>query len=692
MAGRPTKPDVSAAANSIATNWFRLESSGLLFQTMFVAYPNPAPLPEKYKLISALVGSDDLRFLLSENGDTFFAETLPVGLEHIESDFCRFTALGPAAPLPIDRLFRLAMIRVSCLEPARIRFPLESDPNRFELLLSAPDEHLGQFVAQLQLHPIDNGWAVSLLTREEQTLFSMSNGGDLDHLKALIGRGRGVICNHYGKSRRYRVIGATQSSAHSQTISIDGKVQTVFHYFQSLIPGFKDWSITMRHPGAPLVFDAKQRYLPIELCFIRLPARPGAPAPKNQLNAILGLVGISVGAQIKAKARVLPAIVPRANPTSPLQVFVFSFADEGEVEFGFLSKLSKNLKVPLPPPVRLSSGSWEPELREGLNRVQSAVDVFLVLFSHRPPHGIYDELKFIFDTKVRVPSQVVVLANQTGEAKMANLVGQMMKKAGENRPSSSSSSISTSVVGFWTELVLGTNVQLLGLTMSTDHGLEQFVSQVRAVPTGVVKSDMLEEAVYELLLSFFATTNCFPTRLVSFRRSLPSKHQFSSVTNELRAFTSAIARINREIRTGINPKLEGVVKPTNPGLTLVHCDRHTEVRMDAHPFVPPTVAVESDITAPCSMNFFLTGFYPIHFSVQHDSNNFTLSEMVNFAHQLGTPPTPLQTAKKLVKRAALYISQSETGNRRFSLNELCEYLNQKLFSPDANIVGRMLYV
>ena len=693
----------------------------------------------KYRSVSAVV-DESIGWILDESGDILYTTT---AIEIIEQEDVAVTG-GPMAAtalIPTHRLWHLVAKRVAALEQDSCRLA-----NEGVVEISAVGE---RHSVKLTLTPTVErphcAVAVSACRTVHKSVIGkpfiewlVPFGTDTDAMNHSILQQRHkcvkVTCSHYGEGkpdRAYNIVRITDPSVtgRSQSMIIDGVQMSVEEYFAALIPKFKDWSVTLRFPDAPLAVDHRGRFIPVELCSIASPVFHATgesnPLPSSTLLetfqhcplfTALSQFGLTIEPRtsMQPKARVLPKVPARmVSVNRPVACTLISFLradddDDGRVEDQFVRALSSHgsersgmAMQESGSVIRISETNWEAELKAGLASVTTKTDLFIVISKTRIPDDIYARLKVIFDLKLRVASQFVTtdrfrqLTAKSGEDAdnqhqsgmyWESLLNQISLKLGPVGPSAGKPS-GTVVVGVWTSSVPFAHSKLVSVTISTDNGMSVFGTQVRMAPKG--EPFCFDEILYEMLIQYFVQNSVFPNRVIMYVKRCMFAKLFTGVSDILRGANAAVNRLNRELRTGINIRIAGSnAQEISPNWTVILTGKDAGVALSGKPNSP--VVIDGSIVGREGMEFILqSSGAPVKYSVLHDTNSFTIGEIENFTHQMcvggSAMANPTIHAQKALQRANSYIGSERGTVHGMRMEEVCDYLNERMFSADSSV-------
>jgi hypothetical protein len=549
-----------------------------------------------------------------------------------------------------------------------------SDGTRFPIVGNSDVIHLnGHTIRLIRAQGAASGWAVVVTARETKS--------------SPLQR---VIC----LGRKYRIVEESLVPPSKQEVEIGGVLMSVAQYYSQK-------GIELKHQDSGAMYiDSAGRFLPKELCQVESNNPPTGNDTFASFLTNLSRFGLSIDhfkpltAHPRRIDRTPPVAAPLFSNRPSVRFSVISFASNDEVIADMVGRLSESTGVSFVSTglvIKVNKPSWESEFRLAISGAEK-IDIFFVLFnSSRIETHIYNRLKLVTELKLGVPSQFVSVDRmvEVGELESywdslgAQIVGKVFTKMALLQPIGKAAP-STYVVGIWTETIPRTTLMIVGICMSLDHSFGSFIQKV-CVTKRTAEFDP-SIMFYELLLKSFEINLNFPTRIVSFRRHVEGS-MFNRLAHELKAWDAAISRLNRESKTGINPRLGNSAPRVNPNITLIHCNDDSGICLpDDH---LPAV-IEERIVDGKGLNFYMQlgpSKSATHYRVLHDQNNFTVSEIITFTNHLcahqAQQPGPLAHCRKLVQRSKLYIDsewKSINEMRKSRDDELAQYLNQKLFS------------
>ena len=684
----------------VESNLFKVSrsDSNVSFFTYFLQWSANLSLIEKHAWIRTLI--TETSFLLSESADRLYAADQ---LEVVDSD--DQVTLIPGGETPQNEIPTLDIWRMAARTSEG---HICKD--------GSVDCTVGDLVINVKLHVIVEKphWAVSVRQvggfdtywkgKSLHDLF-LACEKDLDVLKNILiaqpGKAFKVECCHYGADKviPYTICGfTTKSTAKTQNILVDGNEISVAEYFAS------KWSYKLIFPDTVLAVDVRGRYVPLELAILKRPVRQTllqSVSHSELLNAVmkheffefLSLYGVSFegsGKSMTTKGRPLTENVRKELRAMRLLKFcLVVFVDQ---KHPLLGKLAEGLtngpeKVEISHKIFVKESGWEKDLERGLANIKSGVDLFVVV-SQSLPENIYRDLKIVFDLKLKAASQFLSLSRfetsseepqywPTMWTQIALKVGPKITQA---RPSG------TVVMGIDTAPIPGTQNKVITVSTSVENSMCLFSHQVRVCARG--KRFDMEETLYETLLSYFFKNSIFPNRCIVYSKFGGDFKLFELSSDFLRGAHAAASRINRELRTGINPRI-GSGPEIRLNWTLIYYTYSYGVALHAQ---TAPVVVNQSIVNGKGWEFYIQsgqGKRTTRYLVAHDTNNFTQAELENFTHQICNSfcrlPRPIKNSTKAIQRALLYIDSERATVRNASADHFSECMNQKLFSPGASV-------
>jgi hypothetical protein len=221
--------------------------------------------------------------------------------------------------------------------------------------------------------------------------------------------------------------------------------------------------------------------------------------------------------------------------------------------------------------------------------------------------------------------------------------------------------------------------------MSIDNQLSVFASRVMAEAVG--QDFDYAEIFYQILLDYFSKCSMFPIRLIMYVDKPETSILFSCVSGLIRGTHAAVARINRELKTGINPKL-GSGSEIAPNWTFLTFDKDSSTIISTES--KQAVVVDTGLVADHEVQFMFHDHgnrRPVKYAVIHDANSFTVPELENFTQQVrlsnGSSPLPLLHAEKVLKRALLYLRSSTELSGNCDAKETTNIMNQVYFDSES---------
>ena len=569
VASKPTQ--FSRTAPPVESNVYPVFPTGQLQFQSYHIMSMDGSLVDKYRSLSEQV--EDLFWFLSENCDTLCVRNSCV----VNATVC---VRGPSnVHIPVSRLIRLGLIRHACTA-GLVSFPVYADPNLFEITIGE------DLYSRVQLSEcFTEGRSTFGLRiqacRAETTLCA-------EVLDSGVFRGPCVVrCTHTAHARKYRIVAL--SSVGAAELMIPNLAISVLEYFKKM-------NINLKHPEL-VGIDLKGRFIPLELCrvFATKPAEQ-SQTTIELLQRVLAPVGLTVGdSPILFTPRALPVVNRPLVRLGRVRVCVIKFGPERTDPISSSCEVVHTISV-----LVYTLLDWEMQVRSGLAKLGSPIDMFLVRSSKKLHPNVYSRLKYVLDVCVGIPSQLLVC-----DVCQEVLLSEMQRKLGVDEERSKMPS--TCAFGIWTERV--GSVQIVGAVLSTNQGMTKYVSRVSVCEIGPTCNN-LDEIFYDLLVNFFQVHASFPTRLVGLKRHNGNRQTFSMLTNELRAISTAIGRLNREIQTGINPNLLKNAPQLNPGVSLIYCDKMSGITDQR---------IYESLHDQC-MNFQM---HAHHYHVLHDTNKFS---------------------------------------------------------------------
>lgn len=539
-----------------------------------------------------------------------------------------------------------------------------------------------------------------------------------DYISNCPGRVIRVFCSHNQKTKRqYSICRINSTGADTQTFNFNNSATTVVDYFAAR-------GVHLCRPYLPLAVDLRGRFLPLELCQF-------VPNKKYEVNyevvgeffEILRPFGIQIDLNLRPKVscRSIKASglsLPDRSKEMPFcRAWLIRLGEySGDISNDIIECFkSKSLEISFTHTIAISKlDDWESQLRDGLTESSQSggpCDVIIIVSDSFLPQDVYRGMKKIFDMKLGIPSQVICLdrflQGKDNGGFVRELVNQIIIKVssaigpvrsiGQRKPPT----VNTALVGIWTETVPGVpGTVIRGYSMSTDLTIphNRFVHRVNVAPMKSHEPD--DNNVYELMMSFFDINRHFPTRIIIYTRERSASAKFRQVAADLGAWNNAINRINRELRTKINPKFQDFDKEEiKPNLTLTECERMMKLQ-------PGSIVDDSSLTESHGMNFYIHSHganSATHYRTIHDQNGFTLNELENYTFDMcnGTRAFPicLGVSKRLLERMKLYV-EADLDTIKGIQNDpliISEYLNQFLSSEFSamkrnNASGRSCFI
>ena len=636
--------------------------------------------------------------LLNPRGDTLYST------ENIDFSQIANVTVGPitkASLFPVDEWIFMASLRARKMKVARLPFKERRD---------VVDVFGG---GRVYVFP-SNGWSVCVESTEaipngdSQRLLDLYEDSKDDKIKTLNafisthpGQVLKVYCCHNKRKKMYSICRISTTCADTQAFNFNNTPITVAEYFQTR-------QVPLSRPELPLAVDTRGRFLPLELCHL--------VSNKCVINyEILGEFFETLRPfGIKLDFKLRPGITFRQTKASSLALPDRSkempsclawLVRVGEHDSsGTKSDItecfkSKNLDISFTNAIGIANmEDWETQLKLGLTECSQnggPCDIIIIVSDSFLPRDVYCGMKKIFDMKLGIASQVLCLdrfcEGKDNGAFVRELVNQIIIKVspairpvrsiGQRRPPPS---VNTALVGVWTETVPGVpGTVIRGYSMSVDMTIphNRFVHRVNVAPMKSHEPDDI--SVYELLMSFFDINGHFPTRIIVYTRARSSMAKFRQIAADLGAWNNAINRINRELRTKINPKFQEFEKDEiKPNLTLTECERIMRLQ-------PGSIIDDPTLLETGGMNFYIHAHgakLATHYRTIHDQNGFTLNEFENYTFDMCTGtrgfPICLNVSKKLVERMKLYVeAELDTIKGIHSdPSTVCEFLNQSLCS------------
>jgi hypothetical protein len=507
-----------------------------------------------------------------------------------------------------------------------------------------------------------------------------------------------VRCSHHVE-RVYTVTRLHSDNASNTSMVIKNESMTVEKYFKIVR------KLNLERPDVPLAIDSKGRFLPLELCYLAKSVCEGRSTAlaldrviQHEVFKELESFGLKIASQncIQTRGRQLPQVSPRdplaINREINTVVFCLGSDEETEMFMKSLCDESEKRKTGAKFNIRLGSHSirldtWESDLKEGLSQLGRKPDLIFVIMKDKVSDIIYNRMKCIFDLKLQVASQFIVTNKVHSDRYWTTLIDHISLKVGPWFPSVKASG---TVMGGITTKSLGElcGCKLVACTLSFDNGMSVFLNRMRA-ETKRSDSDFAQ-VFYEILLSYFFACSSFPNRVIMYVGQPELTIVFKCIAGLLAGVNSAVSRINRELRTGINSKL-GYGPEINPNWTFILCDPRSGVQI--HTESKQCVVTSSGIVSSHGIQFIMKPAVPgakhVKYTVVHDTNNFTIPEIENFTQQVTPPdgnvPLPLVHARKLLSRAHLYISEEKSLFVRPDPVDSRDLINQKLFDFDQEV-------
>ena len=641
-------------------------------------------------------------WLLSPRRDTLYT-TEKIDLDEFPPNLVTVGPLTKASLIPVDMWVFMAALKARSIN--QVRLPFRERQDVIDVIGGGRLDVFSSFL----------GWRVSVCGSpatgrnpdssrsllESYEDFAESQMDPLsafnDHITNQPGHVLKVLCLHQknGRAKIYEVSRLSKTPASTQTFSLNKTTITVDEYFKSR-------GIHLSHPDLPLLVDVRGRFLPLELCRTVETDEQIDYTRLGEFFALLNPFGLHVNfdSQITVSAKLTkinPLGLPdRSKEMSSCKAWLVRVGESNDDDLVNLVEClkSKGLEISFSNTIEIKNlDEWEQDLKKGLNQEAAGpCDILVVLSSGYLPRDVYRGMKKIFDIKLGIPSQMLRLERlrelKDNGAYARDLVNQIVVKvSGAQRPSrapgqrkSAVAQVTTALVGIWHETVPGVpGVILRGYSMSVDLTIphNRYVHQVCVSPMKVNEPD--DKSVYELLMNFFEINGHFPTRIIVYERARSVTRMFTQVSSDVNAWSSAINRINRELRTGINTKLQEYTKDQfNPNLTLVHCERVIGMTAGA-------IYDDRSLVGNNGMNFYIQSHgtsFATHYRSVHDQNRFTLTELENYTFDmcLGTRgyPVCLLNSKKLVERFKLYIEADLDTIHGMQKDPMviCDYLNQ----------------
>lgn len=704
----PAVPQRAAGAVlTVTSNMHPIVRESVSVFSYFLHWNDVLKWTTKLRFLQDLI-DDQESWILSECGEVVYALS---DLTVADSPNVVF-AQGPTIDslvIPTHRLFRQLIQRAAI----SLEGIFNSEPNCVDLRVTESD-----WVSVSLLHTAEKSrFAISVIPTAPRVPYSCPLS-DLyethDQFTTLLQSQRKhrivVECNHYaeGIPRRYTVVGLSSFSAEQQQIVVDGQAMTVAEYFSTRIDAFKEWTVELTRPDLPLAIDQKGRFLPLELCRVdcdlRTPISANATCPdistvtQHAAFHFMAKFGLAINSAAPMQTRgrqVVPNQLRSIPLARPVACQVVSFADGpgpdwNERESKFLSVLAgeaerrsgTHLFTQL---LVRTNHDWEETMKSALAKLRQSADLFLVLVDKRLPDETYRRLKTVFEEKLRVSSQVVSLdrVETVGHdaSYWVSLVNQMAQKIG---PTVTGKPTGTVVGGIAAACVPRTGCKLTSVSMSYDNAMSAFHNQSRIA----VKREEFDfaEVFYESIIWYCKTSGVFPNRLIFYVQQPRASAVFSITTGLLRGAHAAASRINRELKTGINPKL-GYGNPINPNWTFVMVKQERGMRLKTES--RQMCVVSGALVSGNGLEFFLQPSpeaRPVKYTVIHDANSFTVPEIENFTHQICGPgeslPGPVVHAAYVAERIQMHVAQNHNVFRTKSAHEIRDYVSQTVCSPD----------
>jgi hypothetical protein len=662
---------------------------------------------DRVKRVSKKISGEKINWLLSPNGEIVYAND-----ELIDDSFIP----GPSVnthDLSSQHLWMMVTKKAAALDPSVRRMKR----NGAIRVLQGSDDWIEMTLVPCQ-GPTRTGIALNvspkyvletdLLVDIFESFCESSIEKFNQHINAQSNQVVKVRCSHYpnGIERFYAIKALVDDSAESMQITIKKETMTVQEYFRRIR------NISLQRPHLPLAIDTKGRFIPLELCQLTCPFQlplgspitPAVPAliAENPVILELNKFGMGVTGNVKSTRgrQLAPLPVRGLTPLGrDIKVLVLSFLSQEESET-LIGRLSSEFETRMKSKIELIGQyflreEWENDLKVALTQLGTSPDVILV-FSKSRIHA-YNKVKCILDQRLRIPSQFLTMDRfqllKTCDVYWDTLFGHIGLKVGPALPKLRPSG--TVVGGIKAVGIPGVPCKLMSMTMTVDNGLSVFVNRVLAETE---KSEFdFQNLFYETLLDYFAACGMFPNRLIMYVSQPSTSVLFSCVSGLLRGVHAAVARLNRELRTGINPKL-GSGPDINPNWTFVICEQQTSVRIQTES--SQSVVVNTGLVADHQVQFLVhTGICakPLKYTVIHDTNNFTIPELENFTQQIrhvdGCIPSPLVHADRVLKRYLVYIEAENRLLVHSGSEEIKIRLNQAFFDTElTQFRGRAFYI
>lgn len=523
------------------------------------------------------------------------------------------------------------------------------------------------------------------------------------HINAQRHHSLRVRCAHYtkGKAERfYSIVGLVSVNAIDHTIVVNEKEHTIAEYFSQF------HNIQLTRPDLPLAVDTKGRYFPLELCSLAVPFRLGETRSSHPVDlklltnhpVLMNLknfgIAISSPNPISTRGRQLPPATNRG--ILPLQrdinACVFSFVPE-DVHDSLLSMFVKQsesrlkAKFMIDAVMSLGAEEWEADLKKGLTSIKNPPAIILIIMGERVHDSVYERLKCVLDLRLRVPSQCITVERfiqlKDTDSYWESLLNHIVLKVGPSLPKLRPSG--TVIGGIQTARVHKLPCKLISVSMSIDNQLSVFATRVMAEAKG--QDFDYAEIFYQILLDYFAKCAMFPNRLIMYVDQPETGILFSCVSGLIRGTHAAVSRINRELKTGINPKL-GSGSEVNPNWTFLTFDKDSSTTIDTES--KQAVVVDTGLVADHEIQFMFqdNGIRrPARYTVIHDANSFTVPELENFTQQVrawnGSAPMPLIHTEKALNRALLYLRGSTELSSLSDASQLKNMMNQVYFDSES---------
>ena len=706
---RPIPPVVPQRASgsvvSISSNVMDVtRDSPVSLRSFFVQLPEEK-WTDRLKTVSKKI-SGDINWLLSPNGDIVYAN------EELMDD--SFVA-GPSIStneLSSQHLWMMVTKKAAALDPSVRRMKR----NGAIRVLQGSDEWIEMTLVPCQ-GPTRTGIALNvspkyvletdLLVDIFESICESSIEKFNQHINVQSNQVSRVRCSHYpnGIERFYAIKSVVPETAASLQIRIKNETMTVQEYFRRIR------NISLQRPDLPLAVDTKGRFIPLELCHLTSPFQiplvspiPSVPtlSPENPILLELMKFGMGVTGNLKSTRgrQLAPLPVRGLTPLGrDIKVLVLSFLSQEESET-LIGKFSSEFETRMKSKTELIGQyflreEWENDLKVALNQLGTSPDMILIFSMSKV--NAYNKIKCILDQRLRIPSQFLTMDRfellKTSDVYWDTLFGHIASKVGPALPKLRPSG--TVIGGIRAVGIPGVPCKLMSMTMTVDNGLSVFVN--RAVAE-IEKSDFdFQSLFYEILLDYFAACGMFPNRLIMYVSQPSTSVLFSCVSGLLRGVHAAVARLNRELRTGINPKL-GSGPEINPNWTFVMCEQQNSVRIQTES--SQSVVVNTGLVADHQVQFLVhTGICPkpVKYTVIHDTNNFTIPELENFTQQIRhvdwSIPYPLVHADRVLKRYLVYIEAEDRLLVNAGSEEIKMRLNQAFFDTElTHFRGRAIYI